>query len=184
MVADNTQTSVTLLDSIRMRDDQSAWSTFYSTYSIRINAWCSRWGTAPDEIEDVIQETMLSVFKTIDRFNYDPQRSFRAWLKTVAWRTWKKIENKTATARLSGQMLIDQKELLAQAQTDFIKQFDLLADSEIMAIACHRVRLRIDTKAWDIFVLTDCDNMPGRLLLTGWGFPSVQCTRHRVASGK
>ena len=169
MVSDNTQTSVTLLDSIRMRNDQTAWNLFYSTYSTRINAWCSRWGTAPDEIEDVIQETMLSVLKKIDLFNYDPQRSFRAWLKTVAWRTWKKFENKTTTARLSGHLKFARNELLLNAQSDFMKQFELMADYEIMSIACHRVRLRIESKTWDIFVMTDCNNMAGTVVADQMG---------------
>lgn len=182
MVADNSRTSITLLDSIRTRNDQNAWRIFYANYSTRIHGWCSRWGTAPDEIEDVIQETMLSVFKTIDRFNYDPDRSFRAWLKVVAWRTWKKIENKTPTLRSSVNLIGSALEIAEMAETDFIKQFELIADSEIMAMACHRVRSRIDSKAWDIFVMTDCNNISGAEVAAKMGLSvgAVHTTSCRV----
>src|SRR5260370_37500715 len=41
-------------------------------------------GTRPDLIDDVVQETLLTVHRA--RQTYDPNRSFTAWLRTIAQR--------------------------------------------------------------------------------------------------
>jgi RNA polymerase sigma-70 factor (ECF subfamily) len=43
-----------------------------------------RQGVRPDDIGDVVQETLLTVHRA--RWTYDPDRSFAAWLRTIAQR--------------------------------------------------------------------------------------------------
>jgi RNA polymerase sigma-70 factor (ECF subfamily) len=43
-----------------------------------------RQGVRPDGIDDVVQETLLTVHRA--RWTYDPGRSFTAWLRTIAQR--------------------------------------------------------------------------------------------------
>lgn len=39
-------------------------------------------GVGPDAVDDVVQETLVTVHRA--RHTYDPARSFRAWLRTIA----------------------------------------------------------------------------------------------------
>lgn len=78
-------TRASLLGRIRNPDDQSGWAEFYRTYRRLISALARKRGLSEVEAEDVTQETMLSVFKTMGRFRYNPKRcSFKSWLSRLA----------------------------------------------------------------------------------------------------
>lgn len=78
-------TRASLLARIRNPEDQSGWTEFYRTYRRLISALARKRGLSEVEAEDVTQETMLSVFKTMSRFRYDPKRcSFKSWLGRLA----------------------------------------------------------------------------------------------------
>jgi RNA polymerase sigma factor (sigma-70 family) len=48
-----------------------------------IRAWCLRWGSQVSDADDLAQEVLTKLVTAIQTFRYDPDRSFRAWLKTV-----------------------------------------------------------------------------------------------------
>lgn len=46
--------------------------------------WCRRWHLQDADAEDVTQAVLAKLTGKMGSFEYDPARSFRAWLKTVA----------------------------------------------------------------------------------------------------
>ena len=64
--------------------DNSSWEEFTNWYSPYINAILYRSGVPFDSVEDLCQEIMLRVWKSIENFEYDPSKCrFRTWLSTV-----------------------------------------------------------------------------------------------------
>jgi len=80
-------TSPTLL--ARLRHDPSneaAWDEFIEHYGRHIYRWCRQWRLQDADAQDVAQEILLKLARKLRDFDYNPQSSFRGWLKTVAHR--------------------------------------------------------------------------------------------------
>src|SRR5437763_1850266 len=82
--ASASHTSPTLLGRLR-RDptDQTAWSKFVDRYAPRIYAWCRQWRLQEADAKDVSQTVLLKLAEKMRVFHYDPDRSFRGWLRTL-----------------------------------------------------------------------------------------------------
>jgi RNA polymerase sigma factor (sigma-70 family) len=63
--------------------DRSAFRLLFARYSRRIFAILSRSGFSATDAEDIVQKTFLQVHQS--RRDFDPGRSFRPWLWTIAY---------------------------------------------------------------------------------------------------
>ena len=76
-------TNISLIQRIKDSDD-AAWDEFVSIYKGMIINWALAKGCTFAMAEDVYQETIISVFKAIPDFEYNPARGrFRSFLKTI-----------------------------------------------------------------------------------------------------
>ena len=79
------KTSATLLARLRqVPADQAAWVQFTERYGRKIYAWCRLWNLQQADAEDLTQDVLLKLAEKMQTFDYDPAKSFRGWLKTVA----------------------------------------------------------------------------------------------------
>src|SRR4051812_10287377 len=82
--ANDSGTRVSLLGRLRREPGyQEAWSDFVDQYGGRIFDWCQNWNMQEADAQDVTQNVLLKLAAKMRDFQYDPSRSFRAWLKTV-----------------------------------------------------------------------------------------------------
>jgi len=85
-------TSPTLLSRVRADPaDEAAWSEFVDRYAPHIYAWCRAWRLQETDAQDVTQAVLVKLVRQMRRFDYDPDRSFRGWLRTLvenAIRDW------------------------------------------------------------------------------------------------
>jgi RNA polymerase sigma-70 factor (ECF subfamily) len=81
------ETPVSLLDRVR-RGDTIAWAEFSAQYSVMLRSWCLNWGLQSADADDLIQDTLLIVFRRIAEFRRRGAGSFRSWIRTIAWRCW------------------------------------------------------------------------------------------------
>jgi RNA polymerase sigma-70 factor (ECF subfamily) len=86
-----------------------------------VRAVARRQGVAPDSIDDVVQETLLTVHRV--RHTYDPARSFDAWLAAIAAR--RAIDALRSQGRRGRREVHDELALDQHADRD-----DASADSE------------------------------------------------------
>jgi RNA polymerase sigma-70 factor (ECF subfamily) len=77
-----------LLGRLKDYDDNQSWKTFFDTYWRLIYKAAIKAGLTSTEAEDVVQETVISVSKSMPNFDYDAQRgSFKTWLmQLTGWR--------------------------------------------------------------------------------------------------
>ena len=64
--------------------DRTVYETLLRDCIPFIKSVARRQGVRPDSIDDVVQETLLTIHRA--RQTYDPNRSFDAWLRTIAQR--------------------------------------------------------------------------------------------------
>jgi RNA polymerase sigma factor (sigma-70 family) len=81
-------TRQTLLHRMRGEGDDESWREFFETYWNLIYNAARKAGLSDAEAQDVVQETVISVYKSLPNFEYDPKLgSFKAWLlKLTRWR--------------------------------------------------------------------------------------------------
>src|SRR5258707_8263670 len=96
-------TRITLLTQLQ-RDpaDPAGWDEFVERYGRHIYRWCQKWHLQDADAEDLTQNILLKIFRTLPVFAYDPSRSFRGWLKTVAYRAWWDYRNRCRTQASPG----------------------------------------------------------------------------------
>lgn len=151
---DDSRTRMSLLRALEQGDTERAWWIFFDKYSRIIHIWCRRWGATVEDSEDVVQETLLMVFRKIAQFQYNPDLSFRAWLKTIAHHHWIDALDRHRHAYPSHQWALSETARAARVATaveEFQSILDRIADQEIMSLACARVRGRVSELAWHCF---------------------------------
>ena len=92
---DDDRTRASLLEKVRQpRNDHKSWSEFVALYGPFLLRFLRRRSVRGEEALDLVQEVLLIVARKIGDFEYDPNRSFRAWLCTVASNQAKKLYRK------------------------------------------------------------------------------------------
>src|SRR6267378_3548549 len=77
-----------LLSRLKRLDDDDTWKIFFDTYWRLIYHTAIKAGLTDAEAQDVVQETIMAVFKSMPRFEYRSQHaSFKSWLlRLTSWR--------------------------------------------------------------------------------------------------
>jgi RNA polymerase sigma-70 factor (ECF subfamily) len=155
-------TRLTLLTQLR-RDpsDQAGWEAFVERYGGHIYRWCRRWRLQDADAEDVTQDILLKLTRKLRAFAYDPSRSFRGWLKTVAYHAWRDFEDSRRRAQPAGGdgqvwELVENLE----AREDLIRKLQEAFDHELLEAAKVRVRLRVAPHTWEAFRLVALEGLP------------------------
>jgi len=94
-------------------------------------------------------------------FVYDPDKSFRAWLKTVARNAWSNFwSGRKAAAAAGGSQAV---ELLrtVEAREDLVRRLDDEFDRELLDEAAARVLQRVAPRTWQAFELTAVQGRSG-----------------------
>src|SRR2546430_13418551 len=81
-------TRASLLGRLKDWKDEASWKVFFETYWKLIYNAAIKAGLTDAEAQDVVQETVISVSKSMPSFEYDAVGgSFKSWLlKLTAWR--------------------------------------------------------------------------------------------------
>jgi RNA polymerase sigma factor (sigma-70 family) len=155
-------TSVTLMMRLQSSPaDPAAWDEFIHRYRPMIRAWCLKWHLQDSDADDVVQDVLLKLVAAIRKFQYDPARSFRAWLKTV---TQHALSDFVASRRKDPGRIAAPIDLIAdsiQARTELEQTLEEAYDAEVAELAMHRVKKRVKPSTWEAFELTVVQGLSG-----------------------
>lgn len=73
---------IELIEAVK-RHDKSAAAMLYSKYAGQLSSVCYRYVGNEDDVKDVLQESFVRIFTTIDRFEYRGTGSLRAWMTKI-----------------------------------------------------------------------------------------------------
>ncbi len=76
-------TPATLLMRLCREPVPEDWERFVSLFTPLLKRWAERFGVCASDTEDLLQELFVLLLRELPTFEYDPSRSFRAWLWTV-----------------------------------------------------------------------------------------------------
>jgi RNA polymerase sigma-70 factor (ECF subfamily) len=152
-------TSSTLLGRLRQSpQDESAWAAFVDRYGPKILGWCRRWDLQEADAQDVL----LKLARKIRDFQYDPTRSFRAWLKTLTQHAWSDFVQARKRARVVGGLPTEEQHLeTLPARDDPVQQLDAAFAQETLDEAMTHVQLRVKPPTWEAFRLQALEGLSG-----------------------
>jgi RNA polymerase sigma factor (sigma-70 family) len=155
-------TRVTLLTLLRQHpSDQAGWDEFVELYGRHIYRWCRQWKLQDADAEDVTQNILLKLTRKLRDFAYDPSRSFRGWLKTVAHNAWRNFEDSHRRSQpAAGDSQVQDPMLTLEAREDLAQKLEEAFDLELLEAAKVRVRLRVAPHTWEAFRLMALEGLP------------------------
>lgn len=82
-------TPITLLERLRSPGGEDAWPELIALVTPLLLAWGRRVGLGHDDAADLAQDVLAVLVVQLRSFEYNPEQSFRAWLKTIALNKWR-----------------------------------------------------------------------------------------------
>jgi RNA polymerase sigma-70 factor (ECF subfamily) len=157
------RTSPTLLGRLRQAPtDQAAWQEFVARYGPHIHQWCRQWHLQEADAQDTTQIVLLKMSEKLGDFAYDPERSFRAWLKKVTLNAWRKLAaHQDRAVQGSGTPQVDELLQSVAARDSLVARLEEEFDRELLEEATLRVRLRVEPRTWEAFRLLALDGCSG-----------------------
>ncbi|CAN5381717.1 sigma-70 family RNA polymerase sigma factor [soil metagenome] len=139
--------------------DETAWREFVTIYTPLIFRWCCNHGLQESDAEDVTQQVLLKLAAILPTFQYDPTRSFRAWLSTVthhAWVDFHRGRDDVISGDSAARLLLSSIE----ARQDLIQEIEAEFDLERCEQAMEAVRSRVEPGTWEAFRRTALEGVP------------------------
>lgn len=157
------RTSASLLGRLKHSAvDQEAWAEFVRRYGAQIYQWCRRWKLQEADAQDVAQLVLVKVAEKMRTFSYDPERSFRAYLKTLTHYAWCDFLESRNRSGLGAGGIQSLKVLQSvEARDDLVKQLSAEFDQELLEEAMGQVQQRVEPRTWEAFRLTAMQGMSG-----------------------
>lgn len=156
------ETSSTILERI-VNNDQDAWQTFYSVYAAAIHGYCLVSGCSAEMAADVVQETLVSLFKALPRFEYRPEKArFRAFLRKIIDARLRDAlrRQKVQQDLVQTQDPDDLQKRHSAPQSELEKIWETEWEMSIMVRAMDCVRLRVNERTYESFVLYAIQGKP------------------------
>jgi RNA polymerase sigma-70 factor (ECF subfamily) len=185
-------TRASLLSRLKDWQDETSWKVFFDTYWKLIYNAAIKAGLSDAEAQDVVQETVISVFKTIPDFQYKASGgSFKSWLlKLTSWRIGDQFRNRQrnikAAKRLAGSTArtatVDGVPDPASSGLEAI--WDEEWEQNLMHAATDRVKRAVDPKQYQIFDLYVLKNWPARKVASTLkvNLGRVYLAKHRIGT--
>ena len=147
-----------LVERLANRSDRRIWQEFFDTYWKLIYSVARKTGLSDAEAQDVVQETIITVSRKIDKLRYDPSvGSFKGWLLHMTrWRIADQFRKRAPG--YSEQPTIDEDRRTAPIdRVSDGADIDAMWENEwrghLLEAAMGRVKRRVDPRQFQIF---DC----------------------------
>jgi RNA polymerase sigma factor (sigma-70 family) len=178
-----------LLERLRHPSDQEAWQRFSHNYGPLIHRAAVRSGLADWDAQDVTQATLVSVWRRMADFRYEPERcSFKGWLMHLARGHILDQRRKNRTR----ERWFEPFETLESATTEavpdeaaeaaFTAVFDEEWERQVLALARRRVRDAVKGKQFEVWWLRCVEGWSVEAVSRRWQVPQwwVRLVSHRV----
>ena len=139
-------TSESLLLRLRKASDQQAWSKFVQLYTPILFYWARQTGLQAQDAADLVQEVLTIVFRKLPDFQYDRDKSFRSWLKTVTINRFRQFCRRKSVSQnaVTGTIL---NQLPAQSVAE--STWDLSYQRSLFTSAMELLKDEFRPKTWE-----------------------------------
>jgi RNA polymerase sigma factor (sigma-70 family) len=179
----------------RLRDwnDQMTWNQFFGIYGQIILSTARRAGLEPQEAEDVVQETILSVAKKMPDFVYDRSRcSLGGWVRHVAELRIIDQFRRRRNREIQVAHPVDESEMASPhpfggavglGESESVDaEWQEAWKQHVLAMAMGRLQLKVSPEHFQIFhaLAVDGKTAPQTARLLGVRVTQVYVVRHRL----
>lgn len=149
-----TTTSISLLDRARSDVESDSWRELASIYSPLLRGWVKRYSLQPSDVDDLLQEVMLTVARELPAFEHSGNiGAFRSWLRMILvhrlqnqWRSQKQ----RALPKGGSSLLKELQEL--QVETSEVScLWNIEHDRHVLSQLLDAIRPRFGEQTWRAF---------------------------------
>jgi len=156
-LATHSITDVSLLVHVKDPQNHDAWARFDAKYRPMLVQFCrQKMGMAEDMADEASQQVLVKLVSGMRNFRYDPNRSFRAWLKRVARNSVLNTFRDMHPDRGKGGSVFDGVATLPDRNNDEEELSDRLSKEleECLFEECKDlVRARVTEQTWNAFTM-------------------------------
>src|SRR5437588_7142930 len=180
-----------LVDRLANWDDQKRWQEFFDTYWKLIYSAARQSGLTDGEAQEVVQETVITVAKKIDKLKYDPAiGSFKGWLLQITrWRIADQFRKREPGNAKPPRSADDRLTATIERVPDpYVVDLDAVWEKEwqdnLFDAAIARVKKKVDPKQFQIFDCYVRKEWPAQKVAAQLrvSVGQVYLTRHRVSA--
>ena len=180
-----------LVDRLANWDDQRRWQDFFDTYWKLIYSAAQKSGLTDSEAQEVVQETVITVAKKIEKLRYDPALgSFKGWLLQITrWRIADQFRKRRPGDSKRPASFDDRVTATIDRIADSnVVDLDAVWEKEwqenLFAAAITRVKKKVDPKQFQIFDCYVRKEWPAQKVAEQLRISvgQVYLTRHRVSA--
>jgi RNA polymerase sigma-70 factor (ECF subfamily) len=185
-------TRASLLSRLKDWEDEESWREFFTIYRRLIFSFAIKAGLNDQEAEEIVQETIISVAKTIKGFDYDPERcKFKSWLghltrKRIADRFRKRSREIQGSDLPAADTASGTKAIERVADPNGVNLDAIWEDEwqkKILDAAVERTKHQVNPEQFQMFDFYVLRKMPVRDVAKtlGVNVAQVYLAKHRVA---
>lgn len=163
MSTSNPDTRASLLVKLRDSKDIDAWEDFTEIYTPVIHRAASKMGLQSADADNVVQEVLLAVSKSIDQWlNRQERIGFRPWLFRIARNKTLDLLTRKATRpfKKPGEGSSFEWSQVAQQESEIATHFEFEYQWELFTRAAAEVRESAAESTWQAFWLTAVEQQP------------------------
>ena len=185
-------TSSSLLHRIRDWNDAASWQLFSGTYSKLIHKTAIQAGLGEAEAQDVVQDTLLSVAKKMQNFEYNPAMgSFKGWLlQLTGWRIKNQLKKRLPVEHLEASAGDESSRtgtamrVPDPAGVSMAAFWDVEWQKNLMEAAIQRVKTMASPRQYEIFHLHVVKKMPAARVAMALNVSAAQVylAKHRITA--
>src|ERR1051326_4324264 len=184
-------TRASLLSRLKNWQDDTSWKVFFDTYSKLIYNAAIKAGLSDAEAQDVLQETVISVSKSMPEFQYKASGgSFKSWLlKLTSWRIMDQFRNRQRNIRPLKRLPDYRAQESALDRTpDPHSGLEAIWDQEweqnLINAVTERVKRAVDPKQYQMFDLYVLKDWPARKVARTFkvNVGRVYLLKHRIGA--
>ena len=136
------------------------WNNFVLVYSRLIKSWILSKSVPPAAVDDILQETLKSVFTGIGKFECGTGKgTFRGWLRTITERRVADYFRSQTEDNNTAQDVLDGTASPEQKDPETV-QAEQQALHELKARALELIRQTTSEKTWQMFWLSTVEEVP------------------------
>jgi RNA polymerase sigma-70 factor (ECF subfamily) len=172
-------TSSSLLLQLRRPGEQAAWRRFIDLYTPLLYYWACRMGLPTQDAADLVQDVFVTLVQALPRFRYDPGKSFRSWLRTVAENRWRDaLRKRAAVPRNAGDAALADAAVPPAAAALWEAEYH----QHLLGRAAQLMRSDFEEKTWKACWALVVEGRPGAEVAAelGMTIDAVYAARSRV----
>jgi RNA polymerase sigma-70 factor (ECF subfamily) len=163
-------TSVTLLERLRNSADQEAWTRFVRLYTPLLFHWGRKCGLQAVDVNDLIQDVLVTLFQKLPDFTYERDKSFRAWLHTVMLNRWRDRQRRLKARLVPAQD--DRLEELAEPDP-LIELEETEYRTHLVSVALRLMQQDFEPQTWQAFWQFAMEGRPATEVATEFGLTAA-----------